>query len=60
VVLDVTVHGVYEQQVRIVRAYRSALKSLAGSDPGPQTRDWATWLAGLQQQGAPATAGGKG
>jgi len=46
-VLDVTVHAVIEEAVRIVKSYRGALKRLAGSDPGPKPGDWATWLAGL-------------
>jgi hypothetical protein len=55
-VLDVTVHGVIEQTVRITRAYRSALQGLAGSDPGPDPRAWATWLMRQQQeQPAPTT-----
>jgi hypothetical protein len=57
VVLDVTVNGIFEQQVRIFRAYRAALQRLGGSDPGPNARDWATWLARLQAQPpAPTTA----
>jgi hypothetical protein len=55
VVLDVTVKGIFEQQVRIFRAYRTALQHLGGSDPGPNARDWATWLARLQAQ-SPSTA----
>jgi hypothetical protein len=55
VVLDVTVHGVYEQRV-ITRAYRSALQRLAGSDPGAKPGDWAGWLAARSgQQPEPAT-----
>jgi hypothetical protein len=55
IVLDVTVNGIFEQQVRIFRAYRTALQRLGGSDPGPNARDWATWLARLQAQ-QPSTA----
>lgn len=51
-VLDVTVHGVVEQQVRIVRAYRSALRRLAGSDPGERPADWAGWLLRQREAGA--------
>jgi len=49
VVLDVTNHGVYEEIV-IVRAWQKALKDLTKSDPGPNPRMWATWLANLQPQ----------
>lgn len=59
-VLDVTVHGVTQEQVRIVRAYRSALGRLAGSDPGARPTDWATWLQRLRErQAAPVTQPGK-
>ena len=47
VVLDVTVAGVYEEVV-IVRAWQKALKDLTKSDPGPNPRLWANWLANLQ------------
>lgn len=53
-VLDVTIHGVVEEQVRIVRAFRGALQKLGGSDPGPNPAGWALWLAKLQ-----AAAGAK-
>ena len=43
VVLDVTVHGVYAQRVRILRAYRRALKDLTGSDPGREVHKWPEW-----------------
>lgn len=49
VVLDVTVMNVEIERVRIVGTWRSALRRLAGSDPGANPRDWATWLARLPQ-----------
>jgi hypothetical protein len=52
-VLDVTIHGVVEEQVRIVRAFRGALQKLGGSDPGPNPSAWALWLAKLQAGAAP-------
>ncbi|MBM4062607.1 MAG: hypothetical protein FJ265_16145 [Planctomycetes bacterium] len=55
-VLDVTVAGVFEATV-IVRAYRQALRRLAGSDPGADPRAWATWLGALAPQAPPATGG---
>jgi len=63
-VLDVNVHAVIEERIRIVNAWRNALKRLAGSDPGPKTSDWATWLASVQGQqrempAAPTTPSGK-
>ena len=54
-VLDVTVHGVYEEQVRITLAYRTALQHLAGSDPGADPRAWAAWLAQQPPQQPTAT-----
>jgi hypothetical protein len=58
-VLDVTVQATLEERIRIVNAWRGALRRLAGSDPGPRTSDWATWLAAvqdkLQPQGEVAT-----
>jgi len=54
-VLDVTVMGVYEEQVRITLAYRSALHHLAGSDPGADPRAWAAWLAQQAPQQPSAT-----
>ncbi len=60
-VLDVTVHGISQERVRIVRAYRSALKSLAGNDPGEDPTKWAAWLRDLQEAAknpAPTTPGG--
>lgn len=47
-VLDVTIHGVVEEQVRIVRSFRTALHKLGGSDPGPNPNAWALWLARIQ------------
>ncbi|MCA8977908.1 MAG: hypothetical protein KDC98_24495 [Planctomycetes bacterium] len=52
-VLDVTVTGVFEVRV-ITRAYRRALKSLAGSDPGPDPRKWAGWHSDLLAKRAAA------
>ncbi|MGE3172846.1 MAG: hypothetical protein AB7O97_09470 [Planctomycetota bacterium] len=53
-VLDVTVHGVSEERIRIVRAFRSSLQGLAGSDPGADPRAWPTWLMRQQQPAPPA------
>lgn len=47
-VLDVTVLGVTQEQVRIVRAYRAALNRLSGSDPGADPRRWPSWLQTAQ------------
>ncbi|MEC7583086.1 MAG: hypothetical protein VYE77_02100 [Planctomycetota bacterium] len=47
VVLDVTVHGVYAQRVRILRAYRRALRDLTGSDPGKNVQTWRDWQSEL-------------
>ncbi|MAD33590.1 MAG: hypothetical protein CMJ88_07515 [Planctomycetes bacterium] len=52
-VLDVTVVGVTEVR-KIVYAYRSALKALAGRDPGPDPRAWATWRERLPPKTKPA------
>ncbi len=54
-VLDVTVHGVTEEQVRIVRVFRTALQHLAGTDPGPDPRSWATWLLRSESPATPPT-----
>ena len=59
-VLDVSVHGVIEERVRIVRAYRSALKGLGGSDPGADPAAWPAWLRELEaakKTPAPTTPG---
>jgi hypothetical protein len=56
IVLDVTVMNVTIERVRIVTSWRSALQRLAGSDPGPDPRDWATWLANLPERTQPANA----
>jgi hypothetical protein len=48
-VLDVTAFGVFEQQVRIVRAFQSALQRIAKADPGPDPRSWPAFLAQIQQ-----------
>jgi len=54
-VLDVNVAGVFEQRV-IVRAYRRALKKLAGDDPGIDPKKWADWhRERLAEQPAAAT-----
>lgn len=45
VVLDVTVAAVVTHRIQIVKAYRSALRSLVGSDPGADPKRWAEWLA---------------
>ncbi|HEB54065.1 MAG TPA: HEAT repeat domain-containing protein [bacterium] len=55
-VLDVEVAGVYQVR-RIVKAYRRALKQLAGSDPGADPRRWAEWLAKLTPKSRPAPTG---
>lgn len=60
-VLDVTVHGISEERVRIVRAYRGALKRIAGDDPGEDPASWAAWLRNRQEAAkspAPTTPGG--
>lgn len=45
-VLDVTAIGVDTERITIY-AYRRALQSLAGQDPGADPRGWAGWLANL-------------
>ena len=57
-VLDVTVAGVTEVR-RIIYAYRSALKALAGRDPGPDPRAWATWRERLPTTKKPARTGAR-
>ena len=42
-VLDVAVHAVQIYRIEIVHAYRKALKSLAGADPGPDPASWSAW-----------------
>lgn len=44
VVLDVNVAAVVSQQTTIEAAYRAALTSLIGADPGPNPGTWAEWL----------------
>jgi hypothetical protein len=55
VVLDVTVAAVVTHRIHIVKAYRSALRALVGSDPGADPRRWVDWLAER-----PANPGSKG
>jgi len=50
VVLDATVAAVVTHRVEIVNAYRGALRHLAGSDPGRDTRGWEDWRDGLAAQ----------
>ena len=45
VVLDVTVAAVVTHRIHIVKAYRSALRALVGSDPGADPKRWENWLA---------------
>ena len=56
VVLDVTVHGVYAQRVRILRAYRRALKDITGSDPGKRVQGWPEWQSELPPPPMPTPA----
>ena len=44
VVLDVTVAAVVTHRIRIINAYRSALRTLVGSDPGANPSRWTDWL----------------
>jgi hypothetical protein len=44
VVLDVTVAAVTRMRTQIVGAYRRALVTLAGEDPGPDPDAWLGWL----------------
>jgi hypothetical protein len=46
-VFDATVHATQLVRTQIVGAYRTALRSLTGSDPGPRTSAWAGWLEQL-------------
>ena len=55
VVLDVNVAAVVTHRVSIVKAYRSALASLVGSDPGADPKAWADWLA--DHPGNPGSTG---
>ncbi len=57
-VLDVRVAGVFEERV-ITRAYRRALKDLAGSRPPAKATDWAAWHAELQANQKPAETPGR-
>lgn len=55
VVLDVAVHGVFEVRT-IVRAYRAAIRKLAGSDPGDDPATWRAFVAAhAARPPAPAT-----
>src|SRR5690606_24554021 len=45
VVLDVTVAAVTPMRLRVLRAYRKSIASLAGDDPGRDPEGWAAWLA---------------
>lgn len=59
-VLDVSVHGIVEERVRILKAYRAALGKLGGSDPGPDFANWPAWLRTKEEaeaQPAPTTPG---
>ncbi|MCA8952247.1 MAG: hypothetical protein KDE27_22240 [Planctomycetes bacterium] len=58
-VLDVTVAGVFEERT-IARAYRRALKQLAGADPGADPMRWRNWLAQREASAAkPAATDGR-
>lgn len=56
-VLDVTVGGISVQRVQVLGAYRNALGSLGGSDPGADPRAWPDWYAGILDAEAQAAAG---
>ncbi len=56
-VLDVEVHSVVAERIRIQKAYRRALQRLGGSDPGPDPKVWASWLLRLAPKAAPTTPG---
>jgi hypothetical protein len=59
-VLDVSVHGIVEERVRILKAYRTALGKLGGSDPGPDVAAWPAWLRAQEEadaKPAPTTPG---
>ena len=59
VVLDVTVAAVVTHRFQIVRAYRSALTELAGSDPGSAPSKWASWLEERVGNGMPKNGSGR-
>lgn len=44
-VLDATVHATSTERLNIVRAYRTALRSLVDDDPGGRTKKWSAWWA---------------
>jgi len=50
VVLDTTVHAVTLQRTEIVRVYRSALKSLVGTDPGSRASRWGDWWSKVEAE----------
>lgn len=58
-ILDVAVLAVQIYHIEIVRAYRKALTSLAGADPGPDPLKWSAWrervLGKAQGSTSPAT-----
>lgn len=47
-VLDVTVHSIQLERVRVYRAYRKALHAIGGSDPGADPAAWPDWLQRLE------------
>lgn len=62
-VLDVTIHSIQMERVRVYRAYRKALHSLAGSDPGTDPATWPDWLQRVEAGRKvlpPTTPGGSG
>ena len=59
VVMDVTVAAVVTHRFQIVRAYRSALTELAGSDPGFAPSKWAAWLEERVGNGVPKNGSGR-
>jgi len=56
VVLDVAVHGVFEVRT-IVRAYREAVRKLAGRDPGDDPATWRAFVAAQAERAAAPTTG---
>ena len=43
--INLKVAAVVTHRIQIVKAYRSALRSLVGSDPGADPKRWEEWLA---------------
>lgn len=63
VVLDVAVHAVTAQRVRLRNSYRRAIRNLVGVDPGENPAAWGAWLGSMgdkiPHRPAPTTGQGR-